>query len=146
MEHRYRLLYRILIGLTREYSVSSKREIAERLWKVSRSVEDDRKLLEIIRMLPEDRQIDMDILLQTRKKHPTTDYRGLWEPEDKPVSKMGRDEVIRVLRQFRSAWKDITGRDEDLDDERLSTEGLRRLLGFYYSRVARSIAEDWLRG
>ena len=90
------------------------------------------------------------IVKQIKKNtdNPITNYKGMWKHSQKPLNKMSRDELIRNLRSFRDSWEKITTRNQDLDDERLSsesTEQLRKLLKFYYSDEAKNIAIQWLR-
>jgi len=87
---------------------------------------------------------------ETRKKVPAPikNYRGMWTPQPKPLSKMSREELIGHLRKFRNAWEKITTRNTDLSNERLaseSTQELRELLKFYYTENAKMLAEEWLR-
>ena len=61
---------------------------------------------------------------------------------------MSREELIKNLRSFRDAWEKITGRNQDLSNERLkeeSTDELKKLIKFYYSDEGKNIAADWLR-
>jgi hypothetical protein len=72
----------------------------------------------------------------------------MWEPKPKPLTKMNREELIKRLRKFRDAWEKITGRNQDLSNERIddaNDKELRSLIEFYYSDGAKRIAEDWLR-
>ena len=74
-------------------------------------------------------------------------YKGLWYPPPKSVSKMSRDEVMRHLRHFRKVWQKMTSRHMDLDEDRLkaeSTEELRGLLTSYFDEGSREIALDYL--
>jgi len=87
---------------------------------------------------------------ETKKKVAAviTNYKGMWTPQPKPLSKMSREELIGHLRKFRNAWEKITTRNTDLSNERLaseSTQELRELLKFYYTENAKMLAEEWLR-
>ena len=87
------------------------------------------------------------ISLDDRSK-PIKNYKGMWKPLPKPLSKMKRDELIKHLQKFRDAWEKITTRNQDLDNERLKSESisnLRSLLQYYYSNDAKLLAEDWLK-
>jgi hypothetical protein len=60
---------------------------------------------------------------------------------------MDREEVVKELRSFRNAWEKITTRDQDLSNERLKEESLtdlRKLLKFYYTEDAKTLAKQWL--
>lgn len=79
---------------------------------------------------------------------PITDYKGMYKPISKPISSMTRDGLIKNLRKFRDSWEKITGKYQDLSDERLnaeSTDQLRKHIKFYYSESAKKLAENWLR-
>ena len=137
--------------LKKKYEVSvsgSKKEMAAGLWRVRRSAISAKDLALIIHLLPKKEQKDVEKLLNTRNNDPITNYKGMWKPLPKPLSKMSREELVSNLRSFRDAWERITTRNQDLGNERLAsdtTEELRSLLKFYYSNGAKLIAEDWLR-
>ena len=108
----------------------------------------DKDLSLICYLLPRKDQKDIEKKIKVRSDKPITNFKGMWKPLPKPLSKMSREELIRNLRLFRDAWEKITTRNQDLDNERLATETteqLRKLLKFYYSDEAKLIAEDWLR-
>ena len=137
--------------LKKKYHVAvsgSKKEMAAGLWRVRRSAISAKDLALIVHLLPKNEQKDVEKLLNTRNNDPITNYKGMWKPLPKPLSKMSRDELIKNLRSFRDTWERITTRNQDLSNERLAnetTEELRKLLKFYYSNGAKLIAEDWLR-
>lgn len=137
--------------LKKKYKVAvsgSKKEMANGLWRVRRSALSAQDLGLIIKFLPRSEQKEVEKLLNQKKDNPITNYKGMWEPKPKPLSKMSREELIKRLRKFRDAWEKITGRNQDLSNERLDDEsdkGLRSLLEFNYSDGAKHIAEDWLR-
>ena len=57
-------------------------------------------------------------LIQRRKDHPITDYKGMWKPQPKPLNKMSRKELIRHLRAFKKAWEaPWDARNQDIDFE-----------------------------
>jgi hypothetical protein len=79
---------------------------------------------------------------------PITNYKGMYKPISKPISSMTRDELIKNVRKFRDSWEKITGKYQDLSDERLNAEStaqLREHIKFYYSDNAKKLAENWLR-
>ena len=91
---------------------------------------------------------EVEKLLNERKENPIKDYKGMWKPLPKPLSKMKRNELIKYLQEFRDIWEKITTRNQDLHDDRLNMETdemLRDLLEFYFSDDAKRIAEDYLR-
>ena len=141
----------VLKQMKKKYSVSttgSKKDIAYGLWRVSGHTMSDKDLALISYLLPRKDQKIIEKQIKVRSNNPITNFKGLWKPLPKPLSKMSREELIRNLRLFRDAWEKITTRNQDLDNERLateSTEQLRKLLKFYYSDGAKLIAEDWLR-
>ena len=136
--------------LIKKYKVTSsgtKAELALRLWKVRGISVSDRDLLTISVFLQKKEQDEIKKLVKKRNKNPIKNFKGMWEEISKPLSKMDRDELIKNLQKFRDAWEKITGRNQDLSNERLEEEtivGLRKLLKFYYSNEAKLIAEDWL--
>ena len=74
-------------------------------------------------------------------------YRGLWRPAPKPLSKMTRTEIISELRKFRNAWEKLTERGQDLDDAAFPyepTSWWKGMLKEYYSDSSRKQAEEWL--
>ena len=141
----------ILKQMKKKYSVSttgSKKDIAYSLLRVSGHIMTDKDLALISYLLPRKHQKIIEKQIKVRSNNPITNFKGLWKPLPKPLSKMSREELIRNLRLFRDAWEKITTRNQDLDNERLATESreqLRKLLKFYYSDGAKFIAEDWLR-
>ena len=138
--------------LNKKYNVTTngtKNELVVRLWKVKNVAVTDKDLLLIKNLLPKKEQQRVEKLINDRQKHPNINYRGLWEPIPKPLSKMDREELIKYLKKFRDVWEKITERNQDLSNERLDSEkttDLRSLLKFYYSNDSKRIAEDWLRG
>ena len=99
-------------------------------------------------LLPTNNKKEVKKLLDDRKNKPIKNYRGLWEPKPLNINNMNRDELIQRVQKFRDAWENITGRNQDLPDERLSDdriETLRGHLNWYYSDDSKYIAEDWLR-
>tara|TARA_Y100001970_G_scaffold293717_1_gene442599 strand:+ start:3316 stop:3960 length:645 start_codon:yes stop_codon:yes gene_type:complete len=137
--------------MKKKYSVltsGSKKDIAYGLWRVSGHTMTDKDLALISYLLPRKDQKIIEKKIKFRSNNTITNFKGLWKPLPKPLSKMSREELIRNLRLFRDAWEKITTRNQDLDNERLATETteqLRKLLKFYYSDEAKLIAEDWLR-
>jgi len=137
--------------LKKKYKVAvsgSKKEMANGLWRVRRSALSAQDLGLIIKFLPRAEQKKVEKLLNEKKDNPITKYKGMWEPTPKPLTKMSREELIKRLRKFRDAWEKITGRNQDLSNERIddaNDKELRSLLVFYYSDGAKHIAEDWLR-
>jgi len=136
--------------LKKKYKVTtsgSKTQIAEGLWRVRGEAMDSKDLALIVHLLPKKNQKEVEKLLNTRNNNPINNYKGLWKPLPKPLSKMSREELIRNLRLFRDAWEKITTRNQDLGNERLAsetTEQLRNLLKFYYSNDAKNLATSWL--
>ena len=136
--------------LNKKYEVSTsgtKEELALILWKVRGLTVTDKDLLFINSLLPTKEQKKVETLINGRSQ-PIKNYKGMWEPIPKPLSKMKRDELIKHLQKFRDSWEKITTRNQDLDNERLESESissLRSLLKFYYSNDAKLLAEDWLK-
>ena len=108
----------------------------------------DDDLVLIIPLLSKRDKKDVEKLLSKRGNNPITNYKGMWIPQPKPLSKMSRKELIKHLRHFRNVWERETTRNQDLSDERLNEESdkdLRGLLEFYFSDEAKQMAGDWLR-
>lgn len=127
----------------------TKKTIANALWQVSGRVMTTKDLQDILYLLgTKDKKLVKE-LLQRRKNKPITNYRGMWKPKPKPLSKMKKAELIKHIKSFVRAWMKVTMRASglgDLDDlETEDVKTLRSLLTFYYSNDAKLIAEDWLR-
>ena len=137
--------------LKKKYSVTTtgnKKEMAEGLWVVHGGSMSNDDLEKIIPLLSKRDKKDAEKLLSKRGKNPITNYKGMWKPLPKPLSKMSRNELIKHLRSFRNAWERETTRNQDLHDMRLKEESdknLRGLLEFYFSNGAKQMAGDWLR-
>lgn len=137
--------------LKKKYQVlvsGSKSDLANGLWRVRRSAINKSDLILILPLLNKENKKEVEKLLKNINDKPITNYKGLWKPLPKPISNMSREELIKNLKLFRNAWEKITGRYQDLSDERLkeeSTEELRKLIKFYYSDEGKNIAAEWLR-
>lgn len=137
--------------LKKKYSVTvngNKEDIINGLWRVRGSVISSSDLELMLPFLQKDYKKQVEKLLQERKDKPIIDYKGMWKPLPKPLSKMKRNELIKHLQEFRDIWEKITTRNQDLDDDRLNIESdkmLRLLLSFYFSEDAKRIAEYYLR-
>ena len=140
-----------LIKMKKKYNVStngSKQEIAEGLWRVSGHTIDDKDLIKLMDLLPTNKKKEVKKLLDDRKNKPITNYRGLWEPKPLNLNTMNRQDLIHRIQKFRDIWEKITGRNQDLSNERLAddtVDTLRGHLKWYYSDASKYIAEDWLR-
>ena len=137
--------------LKKKYSVSvngSKKEMANGLWTVrgeSMSSEDIQYILPILDNINKN---EAEKLLQRRNTNVITNYKKMWKPMPKPLNQMTREEIVKELRSFRTAWEKITTRSMDLSDERLGYEyltSLKSLLKHYYSDESKLQAEEWLR-
>ena len=122
--------------------------IALTLFKLRAHTLSTTDLEKIVNLLPRNEKKDALLLIQKQKTIPITNYKGLWKPKSKPISKMTRKEMIREIRIFRNAWEKLTGKFQDLSDERLNNEpdkNLREHLKFYYSKASKNIAANFLR-
>ena len=122
--------------------------MAEGLWVVRGGSISDVDLQKIIPLLSKRDRKEAEKLLSERITEPVSNYKGMWKPQPKPLSKMSRKELVKHLRHFRNVWERETTRNQDLSDERLDEESdkdLRGLLEFYFSNQAKQIAGDWLR-
>ena len=137
--------------MKKKYKVTvngSKSEISSGLWRVAGTWMSNKDLELILPFLQKEYKKQAEKKLQVRKDRPITDYKGLWKPLPKPLSKMKRNELIKHLQYFRDIWEKTTRRNQDLHDDRLNIETdemLRSLLEFYFSDDAKQIAEDFLR-
>ena len=137
--------------LLKKYNVTtrgSKEAMAQGLFRLSSSTIESNDLELIYNLLDKAQQKKATQLIQDRINKPITNYKGMYEPNTKPISSMTRDELIKNLQKFRDSWEKITTRDTDLSDERLNsepTDQLQNLIKFYYSDDAKFLAEDWLR-
>jgi hypothetical protein len=140
-----------LKNLKKKYRVTttgSKKDIANGLMTVVGSAMNISDIRRLLPLLDRENKKIAEKLIKGAEEHPVVNYKGLWEPLPKVLSKMSREELIRRLQKFRNAWEKITRRNMDLDDERLkseSTDQLRKLIAFYYGDEARNIAAVWLR-
>ena len=137
--------------LLKKYNVTtsgSKEKMAQGLFRLSSSTIESNDLELIYHLLDKTQQKKATKLIEDRINKPITNYKGMYEPNTKPISSMTREELIKNLQKFRDIWEKITTRDQDLSDERLDdepTHKLRNLIKFYYSNSAKLLAEDWLR-
>jgi hypothetical protein len=142
---------KILFALKKKYHVTTtgnKKEMAEGLWVVRGGSISDDDLQKIIPLLSKRDKKEAEKLLSKRITEPVSNYKGMWKPLPKPLSKMSRKELVKHLRGFRDVWERETTRNQDLSDERLNEESnkdLRGLLEFYFSNEAKQMAGDWLR-
>jgi hypothetical protein len=140
-----------LKNLKKKYKVTttgSKKDIANGLMTVRGSAMNISDIRRLLPLLDRENKKIAEKLIKGAEEHPVVNYKGLWEPLPKVLSKMTREELIRRLQKFRNAWEKITRRNMDLDDERLkseSTDQLRKLIAFYYGDQARNLAAVWLR-
>jgi hypothetical protein len=140
-----------LIKMTKKYHVTSsgtKKQLAERLWSISGSTMSAKDLHKIVHLLSKDGQKKVSKEIKKQIEEPITNYRGMWYPQPKPLNDMSRAELIKHIRNFRESYEKITTRNQDLSDERLSSETdkeLRNHLKWYFSDSARIQSEGWLR-
>jgi len=141
----------MLVSIAKKNQVTSsgsKKELAEKIWRVRTSAIDSKDLKKIVGLLSKDSKNEVNKIMAKRIEHPILDYRGMWKKQKKPLDKMSRTELLNDIRKFRDVWEDITTRNQDLGDDRLADETdneLREHLKYYYSNGARLQAEDYLR-
>ena len=146
-----KITVKILKALKKKFNVTTtgnKKEMAEGLWAVRGGSMDNNDLEKILPLLSKRDKKEVEKLLLQRENNPIINYKGMWKPLPKSLSKMSRNELIKHLRSFRDVWEKETRRNQDLSDERLKEEtdkNLRGLLEFYFSDGAKQIAGDWLR-
>ena len=125
----------------------SKNIIALRLFKLRGKSLSTSDLVKIVNLLPNNEKKEALLLINKQQNSNITDYKGLWKPLPKPISKMTHIEMINNLHNFRNAWEKQTGRSQDLSDERLAREtdkNLREHLKFYFSKESKNLAANFL--
>lgn len=136
--------------INKKYKITSsgtKEELVLRLWNIRNVAISNEDLMLIIDFLEKKEQDKVRKLIEKRNNNPITNYKGMWEKNEKPLTKMNKSELIKKLQKFRDVWEKITKRNQDLSDERIYNEtikSLRSLLKFYYSNEAKLIADEWL--
>jgi hypothetical protein len=141
----------LLVSIAKKNQVTSsgtKKELAEKIWRVRSSALDSKDLKKIVGLLSKESKKEVNKLLAKRIEHPILNYRGMWKKQVKPLNEMSRTELLKDIRKFRDVWEEITTRNQDLGDDRLAGETdneLREHLKYYYSNEARLQAEDYLR-
>jgi hypothetical protein len=140
----------VKIGKKNKVSTSgaSKSSLALRIYKIRGSGLSTEDLEKIVDLLPSKDKREAKKMIEQQKVNPVMDYKGMWKPAPKPLTKMSRNEMIRSLRGFRDAWEREMGRNQDLHDERLAREtdkNLREHLSYYYSETAKNQAANWIR-
>ncbi len=141
----------MLIQMTKKYNVissGSKKQLADRLWRISGSTMSTKDLTKIVHLLSKDAQKKVNKNISDQIDRPITNYRGMWYPQPKPLEEMSRTELLERIRNFRDAWEKITTRNQDLNDDRLLEETdiqLRNHLKFYFHQGTRIQSEEWLR-
>ena len=129
-------------------SGASKGALALRIYKIRGSGLSTEDLEKIVDLLPSKDKRKAKKMIERQNENPVTDYKGMWKPAPKPLTKMMRSEMIHSLRGFRDAWEREMGRNQDLSDERLAGEtdkNLREHLTYYYSETAKNQAANWIR-
>ena len=129
-------------------SGASKSSLAIRIYKLRGSGLSTDDLEKIVNLLPSKDKRKAKKMIEQQKINPITDYKGMWKPAPKALTKMSRSEMIHSLRGFRDAWEREMGRNMDLSDERLAGEtdkNLREHLTYYYSETAKNQAANWIR-
>jgi hypothetical protein len=140
-----------LVKMTKKYHVTSsgsKKQLADRLWRISGSSISAKDLAKIVHLLSKESKSEVNKKIKAHIEQPITNYRGMWYPQPKPLSEMPRRELLKHIRQFRNAFEKITTRNQDLDDDRLASETdqqLRQHLKYYFSEESRIQSEEWLR-
>jgi DNA-binding transcriptional ArsR family regulator len=141
----------LLVSIAKKNQVTSsgtKKELAEKIWRVRSSALDSKDLEKILGLLSNQSKKEVNKLLAKRIEHPILNYRGMWKKQVKPLNEMSRTELLKDIRKFRDVWEEITTRNQDLGDDRLVDETdneLREHLKYYYSNSGRLQAEDYLR-
>ena len=77
----------------------------------------------------------------------TFDYKGLWKPLPKGLSKMNRTSLLKKIRSIRNTWEKYTGINQGLDEviiKNMSDKELRDSIKFYSSDETKLIAKNWI--
>ena len=136
--------------INKKYTITqsgTKEELVSRLWNIRNIAISNEALMVIIDFLEKKEQDKVRKLIEKRNNNPITNYKGMWEKNVKPLTKMNRTELIKKLQKFRDVWEKITKKNQDLSDERINNEtnkNLRSFLKFYYSNEAKLIADEYL--
>jgi hypothetical protein len=136
--------------INKKYNITSsgtKEELVLRLWNIRNVAISNEDLMLIIDFLKKKEQDKVRKLIEKRNNNHITNYKGMWEKNEKPLTKMNSSELIKKLQKFRDVWEKITKINQDLSDDRIYNEtvkSLRSLLKFYYSNEAKLIAHEWL--
>jgi len=134
-------------ALMKKYNVvgaNTKHDIAETLYRVRSNSLLTKDIKAILPFLERKQRKLANKLIQERKDHPITDYKGMWKLQPKSLNQMSHNELISHLRSFKKAWERETTRNQDIDFEG-SDASLRQNLKYYYSKGAKLQAADWLR-
>lgn len=129
-------------------SGASKGALALRIYNIRGNGLSTEDLEKIADLLPGKDKRKAKKMIEQQKENPVTDYKGMWNPAPKALTKMSRKEMINNIRKFRDAWEEETSRNQDLRDERLAGEtdkNLREHLTWYYSETAKNQAANWIR-
>jgi sterol desaturase/sphingolipid hydroxylase (fatty acid hydroxylase superfamily) len=93
---------------------------------------------------------DMFFLTGDYKGEPkglTDDYKGLWEPEPKGLTKMSRNDLLKKVNSIRKQWEKYTGISQQLDlfiIKDWKDKELRDTIKFYSSQETKKTARQWI--
>ena len=150
-DYNVKLSQAALVKMTKKYHVTSsgtKKQLVERLWQISGSTMRAKDLNKIVNLLSNQTQKKVNHEIKKQIDEPVTDYKGMWYPKPKPLTQMSRSELVKHIRKFRNNYEKITGRNQDLNDDRIKEDtdmALRARLKWYFSDAARTQSEKWLR-
>lgn len=150
-DYNIKLSQAALVKMTKKYHVTSsgtKKQLAERLWQISGSTMRAKDLNKIVNLLSSQTQKKVNDEIKKQIDEPVTDYKGMWYPKPKPLTQMSRSELVKHIRKFRHNYEKITGRNQDLNDDRIKNDtdkALRARLKWYFSDAARTQSDKWLR-
>lgn len=75
------------------------------------------------------------------------DYKGLWEPEPKGLTKMSRKDLLKKVNSIRKKWEKYTGISQQLDSfiiKDWKDKELRDTIKFYSSQETKKTARQWI--
>ena len=114
--------------INKKYKITSsgtKEELVLRLWNIRNVAISNEDLMLIIDFLEKKEQDKVRKLIEKRNNNPITNYKGMWEKNEKPLTKMNKSELIKKLQKFRDVWEKITKRNQDLSDDRITPFSLK---------------------
>jgi len=93
----------LLVKIAKKYYVTtsgSKKELAEKIWRVRRSAIDSKDLERIAGLLSNESKKDVNKIITERIEQPVLNYRGMWKKQKKPLNEMKRTELLNEINYY----------------------------------------------